>query len=62
MYVVMRSPALMEDAGRYEFNGAFKTYPEAVEQVKKLTADGYWSKSDFLIFEEPALIDREKLS
>jgi hypothetical protein len=52
----------MEDAGRYEFNGAFKTYPEAVEQVKKLTADGYWNESNFLIFEEPALRDRENLS
>jgi hypothetical protein len=46
----------MEDAGRYEFNGAFNTYADAAEQVKKLTADGYWSKSDFLIFEEPALV------
>jgi hypothetical protein len=59
MYVVMRSPALMEDAGRYEFNGAFNTYAEAVERVKKLTGDGYWSKSDFLIFEEPALVRPE---
>ena len=55
MYVVMRSPCLMEDAGRYEFNGVFSSYKEAVEQVKKLTADGYWNKTNFLIFEEPAL-------
>lgn len=60
MYVVMRS--LMEDAGRYEFNGAFNTYAEAAEQVKKLTADGYWNESNFLIFEEPALINRENKS
>jgi hypothetical protein len=45
----------MEDAGRYEFNGVFSSYKEAVEQVKKLTADGYWNKTNFLIFEEPAL-------
>jgi hypothetical protein len=52
----------MEDAGRYEFNGTFATYAEAVEQVKKLTADGYWNETNFLIFEEPALMDRENLS
>lgn len=62
MYVVMRSPALMEDEGRYEFNGVFNTYAEAAEQVKKLTADGYWNESNFVIFEEPSLINRENKS
>ena len=51
-YIVMRMPCLMEDEGRSFYIGSANTKEEAEKIIECETADGYFTKNNYKIYEE----------
>lgn len=56
VFVVMRSPSMMEDEGRFEHMGTYYSREEAEARIDRIVTEskGYFSRGSFKVFEANA--------